>query len=395
MSFSDGIQSNQGYKEQPAPVLSCESKNGGKLYHGEVAYVYAYDLAYDMKRHTIDRILSQPTREYFVSPSKRSPRHMFFYCPLVADFPSQTKQLADGQVVQIKRSVKLFNIGAISIQARVPFAVSSLGELVKYHDLHLVDSTLEQEINKFAEAIRRDLEPHCIRPVPALDQAEAYTVFCLADLPRVENSRQISAEQWLKTNRRVMAALLTQEENAERLSDQEVTESTERYISYYDKDLVLVDWDSALVVGQQDVLADVLHIIELANVQLVELAAYDRILDDALQVSYRDITQMRFHSRREVHKKLREIRIDVSRLDDELSNITKFFGDWYLAQIHANFASRFHLPDWHRTIDEKLETLHNLYQILQQDRFDFLMFVLEATIVLLFVIDLLLLLYHS
>jgi hypothetical protein len=384
-------QSNLDHKEQP----------GDKLYRGEVAYIYAYDLAYDMKRHTINRILSQPTREYLISPSKRSPRQMFFYCPQVADFPPQTKQLADGQAVQIKRSIKLFNIGAISVQVRVPFAARSLEELVKYHGLQLAGGGLDQEINEFAEAVRRDLEPHCIRPVPMLNQAEAYTVFCLADLPPyllVEDKsggQHIVAEQWLKANRREIAALLTQEENAAHLSEQEVVESTERYISYYDRELVLVDWDATLVVGQQDDLDDVLHIIELANVQLVELAAYDRILDDALQVSYRDISQMRFHSRREVHKKLREIRIDVSRLDDELSNITKFFGDWYLAQIHANLASRFHLPDWHRTIDEKLETLHNLYQILQQDRFDFLMFVLEVTIVLLFVIDLLLLLFHS
>jgi hypothetical protein len=127
-------------------------------------------------------------------------------------------------------------------------------------------------------------------------------------------------------------------------------------------------------------------------VQLVELAAYDHILDDALQVSYRDISQMGFHSKRETRKKLRELRIDLSRLDDELSNITKFFGDWYLAQIHENLAHRFHLSDWHRIVDEKLETLGSLYQILQQDRADFLMFVLEATIVLLFIIDLLLLL---
>jgi len=391
MNFSAERQSNRNDKEHPAP-----DQIGGKLYRGEVAYIYAYDLAYDMKRHTIERILSQPTREYLIAPSKRSPRQMFFYCPQVADFPLQTKQLADGQqVIQIKRSIKLFNIGAISIQVRVPFAVESLAELVKYHDLQLSGGTLEQEINELAEAVRRDLEPHCIRPVPVLGQAEAYTIFCLAELPQTENAQQASAEQWLKTNRREIAALLTQEENAVHLSDQEVIESTERYISYYDRDLVLVDWDSALVTGQEEALDDVLHVIELANVQLVELAAYDHILDDALQVSYRDISQMRFHSRREVHKKLREIRIDVSRLDDELSNITKFFGDWYLAQIHENLASRFHLPDWHRIVDEKLETLHNLYQILQQDRFDFLMFVLEATIVLLFVIDLLLLLFHS
>ena len=361
-------------------------------YRGEVAYIYAYDLAYDMKRQRVDHILSQPTRDYLIAPNKRSPRQMFFYRPAVAEFPPETGQLADGREVLIRRSVNLFDIGAISIQDRIPFDVASLDELIGFHEVQLVGKSLDQEVNELAEQVRRDLEPHCIRPVPALTQSEAYTVFCLSELPPTQGDRQVGAEQWLKNNRRRIAALLTQEEDAAHLSDQEVTESTSLYISYYDRDLVLVDWHSALVVGQQEALDDVLHMIEFANVQLVELAAYDHILDDALQVSYRDISQMGFHSKREIRKKLRELRIDLSRLDDELSNITKFFGDWYLAQIHENLAHRFHLSDWHRIVDEKLETLGSLYQILQQDRADFLMFVLEATIVLLFIIDLLLLL---
>ena len=361
---------------------------------GEVAYIYAYDLAYDMKRQPVERILSQPARDYFIEPSKRAPRQMFFYRPQIADFPAQQRQLPDGHTVRLKRTVKLFNIGAISIQVRVPFALSSFSELVGYHDLKLADRTLEQEVNDFAEQVRRDLEPHCIRPVPALSNAEAYTIFCLAALPQTDAGPPIGAEQWLKINRRQVAALLMQEEDAAHLSEHEVAESTQLYISYYDTDLVVVDWDSALVIGQQAALDDVLHIIELANVQLVELTAYDRSLDDSLQVSYQDIAQRRFRPSREVHRRLREMRIDLSRLSDELSNITKFFGDWHLARIHANLSGRFHLADWNRIIDEKLRTLGSLYQILQQDRFDFLMFVLEATIVLLFIIDLLLLLLH-
>jgi hypothetical protein len=362
-----------------------------KLYCGEVAYIYAYDLAYDMKRQPVERILSQPARDYFIEPSKRSPRQMFFHRPQVADFPTQTKQLSDGQAVFLKRTVKLFNIGAISIAVRIPFSVASIDELVVYHDLKFADGTLEQNIHELAEAVRRDLEPYCIRPVPTITQAEAYTVFCLTSLPQTSDGENLSAERWLKANRRQVAALLTQEENAADLSEQEMAESTQRYISYYNSDLVVVDWDSALVVGQGEALDDVLHIMELANVQLVELAAYDRLLDDSLQVSYQHIARMRFHSSRDVHKRLREIRIDLSRLSDELSNITKFFGDWHLAQIHANLASRFHLGDWNRIIDEKLLMLGNLYQILQQDSSSFMMLVLEVTIVLLFVIDLLLL----
>ncbi len=365
-----------------------------KTYRGEVAYIYAYDLAYDMKRQPVGCILSQPVGDYSVEASKRSPRQMFFYRPQVADFPAQTKQLSDGQVVPVKRTVKLFNIGAISIAVRVPFSVASLEELVAYHDLKFADRTLEQDIHELAEAVRRDLEPHCIRPVPTITQAEAYTVFCFTGIPQTSDSENYSAERWLKANRRQVAALLTEEEEAANLSEQEMAESTQLYISYYNSDLVVVDWDSALVVGQGTAIDDVLHIMELANVQLVELAAYDRILDDSLQVSYQDIAQRRFRSSRDVHRRLREIRIDLSRLSDELSNITKFFGDWHLARIHANLAGRFHLGEWHRTIGEKLRMLDNLYQILQQDRSNFMMLVLEATIVLLFVIDLIVLLFH-
>jgi hypothetical protein len=49
------------------------------------------------------------------------------------------------------------------------------------------------------------------------------------------------------------------------------------------------------------------------------------------------------------------------------------------------------LADWHRSIDEKLKTLDNLYAMLAHDQNNRVMLVLEVTIVLLFVIDLVIL----
>ena len=88
-----------------------------------------------------------------------------------------------------------------------------------------------------------------------------------------------------------------------------------------------------------------------------------------------------------VQRDLREIRIDLARLQDELSNITKFFGDWHLARIYKGLSDRFHLQDWHRAIDEKLKTLDELYQLLRADQISRWMLVLEMTIVALFVLD--------
>ena len=87
-------------------------------------------------------------------------------------------------------------------------------------------------------------------------------------------------------------------------------------------------------------------------------------------------------------RELKEIRIDLARLSDELSNTIKFFGDWHFARVYRTIAERFHLSDWHRTIDEKLETLDGLYEILKHDQTNRWMLILEATIVLLFIIDL-------
>jgi hypothetical protein len=108
--------------------------------------------------------------------------------------------------------------------------------------------------------------------------------------------------------------------------------------------------------------------MELANVQLAELEAYDRILDDAVEKSYRDISARRWRGWQAtgVQRELREIRVDLARLSDELSNITKFFGDWHLARIYQAVSTRFHLSDWHRTIDEKLKTM-DIQLLLEQN----------------------------
>jgi hypothetical protein len=220
---------------------------------------------------------------------------------------------------------------------------------------------------------------------------EAYTVFCVEAPLTNEEGVPMGAENWLQAHRRQVAALLTQESNVSDLSKQEAEESTGRYLSYYQNDLVVVDWDAALLIDEPEDFEETLYVMELANLQLAELEAYDRLLDDALERSYRDLASRSMRSRVQVLHELKEIRIDLARFNDELSNITKFFGDWHLARIYENLAARFHLSDWHRTIEQKLKTLDDLYQLLKHDQNNRWMLLLEGTIVLLFVIDLIML----
>lgn len=356
-------------------------------YRGEVVYIYAFDVAYEMVRQPVRELLGQPVAQFVVDASKRSPRHLFFYRPQMVRL-RPLERIGPNGPIRVERVVKLLPVGALSITVRVPFEVERIEDLVGYHDLQFSNGSLHDEVRRLAEEVRRELTSFYIRPVPQLAEEEAYTVFCI-DSPIIsEGGTPLNAEHWWRANRRAVAALLTQEPDIDHLSKQEADESTGRYLSYYEHDLVVMDWDAALMIDQRQNFDEMLYIMELANLQLAELEAYDRILDDSLERSYRDLNSRHMRSRSNMLRELRELRIDLARFSDELSNITKFFGDWHLARIYENISARFHLAAWHKTLDGKLKTLDDLYQLLNHDRINRWMLTLEVTVVLLFVIDL-------
>jgi len=388
-------------------------------YTGHVTYIYAFDIAYEMARVPVPTLLGQPVTQFQMDSNKRAPRQLFFYRPQMVRLPP-LERIGPNGPIHIDRQVKIFPIGAISITVRVPFEVANIADLVGYHDLRLTSgSTIHEEVIATAEEIRKELAPYLTRPVERLAEEEAYTVFCITSQldsaaepspqsaaglekpPAPSTAPHMAAEDWLEINRRQVAALLTEERDITHLSDQEADESTSRCLSYYDHDLVVVDWDAALIIDEPRYIDEMVYLMELANLQLAELEAYDRLLDVVIDRAYRDLGSTTFRGSTGVWegglrrwtgtktlKELREIRIDLARLSDELSNITKFFGDWHLARIYQAVASRFHLADWHKSTDEKLHTLDDLYQLLQSDRNNRTMLILEITIVLLFVIDL-------
>lgn len=348
--------------------------------------MFAFDVAYEMAREPVPRLLGQPVEQFKVDASKRAPKHPFFFRPQMVRLPV-TREKVRNSTVDVERTIKLLPVGAVSITVRIPFEVERLEELVDYHDLRLGERSIHAEVRELAERIYVELRPRLIRPMEYLAEEEAYTVFCL-ESGSVLPVPEVSAEQWLHANRREVAGLLTQETECEKLAEQEAAESTSRYLSYYQNDLVVIDWDAALIVDEPKDFAELIYIMELANLNLAELEAYDRLLDRALERSYRDLRGRGYRKRSEMLVELREIRIDLARYSDDLANITKFFGDWHLARVYETIASRFHLNDWHKIVAEKLRTLDDLYQLLQHDQNNRWMLLLELMIVLLFILDL-------
>lgn len=359
-------------------------------YVGTVVYIYAFDVAHELAKIEVPRLLGQPVAEFYMDAGKRTPRQLFFYRPQMVRLPPM-ERIGPLGPVRVERTVKLLPVGAVSVTVRVPFAVERIQDLVVFHDLEFSNGSLHQEVRELAQQLQEELAPYSVRPVRQLADDEAYTVFCISSPLCNRGGREVTSEEWLDQHRREVAALLTQEPRIDQLSRQEAYESTDRYLSYYRRDLVVIDWDAALIADDPRNLEETLHVMELANLQLTELEAYDRVLDDAMDRAYRDLTLSGWRNRSWVLRELRGIRVDLARFTDELSNITKFFGDWHLARIYENVSARFHLADWRRVMDEKLKALDDLYQLLHHDQNNRWMLILEAAIVLLFIIDLVLL----
>ncbi|MCC7519445.1 MAG: hypothetical protein IT578_09700 [Verrucomicrobiae bacterium] len=351
---------------------------------GRVVYLYAFDIAYDLSPVPSPTLLGQPLETFRLDASKRRPRDLLFFRPQMVRLPAVERCGPRGRA-RLERAIKLLPVGIMSVAVSVDFEVERIEDLVAFHEPLFDGEPLGERAFALAEEAFEELRSFCVRPYERPVSEEAYTVFCIhGPIPH--------AMDWLRAHRRTVAALLTEEPEAARLSEQEAEESASRALSYYDDDLAVVDWDAALLVNAPQGFEEILHVLELANVQLAGLESYDRLLDGTMDRAYADLRGRDIRRRRRVLTDLREIRIDLARLNDEMSNLTKFFGDWHLARIYSQAAERFHLDDWRRIVSEKLRMLDQIYEITQHDQFNRWTLVLEAAIVALFILDVVILL---
>ncbi len=355
----------------------------------EVVYFHAYDIAQEADLKSIEVAMREPLEPFRFGRLKDSPMGFPVYRPLSVQMQEITEE-TDGEVIRLLPSVKIFSVGALSVKIRIPVNCGSVGELLRYRRLVFADGgMLQDRADQIARRVFERIRAGLDTPVESLSGPEVYTVYCVETPLEQEDSGA-----WLESHRREVAGLLAGEARASILSLQEVGETLQHSYAYYGNDLVVVDWDASLVLDKPGEFSDTLYVMELASVQLGQWRAYDQMLDRALDKAYDDVERAaKVHAlgaRSRVLKELRGIRMDITKMADELSNISKFFGDWHLARVYMGCAERFHLGKWEDSVIQKLRTLDSLYTMLQQDSNNRLMLILEASIVALFIVDLVL-----
>ena len=353
---------------------------------GEVVYLYAFDVANEIITARVEEILSEKPFPFEIRMDRTLPKDMPLHKPLAIE-PRPLATRFRGQPVHLL--IRVYDVGVVTVMMRVGFEVGALGELLSFHNPTLEDGlALDVVAQKLCAEVCQSLDDLLIGPTEFPPPPEAYTVFCLTELPGVED-----VNRWLADQRRAVAGLLT-ETAAVQLSEAQVGEVLRIQRSFENTDLAVIDWDAALVVDLTGYVDDVLYALELANLQLEEFRVMDQRLDAYLDRAYEDLERNRlplFGAASMTLRHLRRFRVDVAKLTDEVTHITKFFGDWYLARVYLGARDRFYLDQWRASVEQRLAQVDKLYSVVHTEVNEKRMLWLEIIIVVFFAIDLLLL----
>ncbi len=283
--------------------------------------------------------------------------------------------------------VKIYDYGVVSLALSRPFE-GTWAEFLTLSQSVLSGAPVDQTAEAYCRAAATRLRSALQEPRDTF-LSEDYFVFGVTSAYGAPG-----ADVLLASHGDDIARLLRGE--TEPLSTQERDEVLRHRLSYLASDLVVPSWNGAFVYDSDAGLAGALEILEFANSQLLQFRYYDQRLDRELRKIYARLQAPKWYepwigrrytaAARELHR----VFIDVNELTDRTENALKLVGDVYAARLLGLATTRLGLSAWKDAVKDKLKTLDDIYRFAvdqtTMDRGE----VLEASIVLILVFELVL-----
>jgi len=342
-----------------------------------------FDIANEIDLERAHRLLSSETKrlklgregaEYLLMPNP----------PLGIELGRRTLTLGDARH-EVEGSLRLFDHGAASVALRVPIPKgTSLEALIPLADALYDSQAVEALCLELLNGLRPALDPALEAP-HLWEQTESYTVI---------HARKLEGDPPAQALLKADLARLLLGERAVRLSPRERAEVTQHAFSYSESDLAVVDWNSAFVYEPSGSL-DIPVVLDICNAQLLELRYYDDQLDRHIQETY---TAMQRHARRPamfsgpykpLARRVLVTLLDLSELIERVENSLKIIGDFYLAKVYEAALVRLRVRAWQATVTRKQRLLQEVYGLIKGEIDSSRSFILEATVVILIVSEIL------
>ena len=351
---------------------------------GSLTAFFLFDVAEAIDLALLQKVIGASAAEARFVPKSGAPSYFQYAVPpLVVDGAALGVPEVDG----FSARFKFFDYGVVSLALTRPFS-GDWSALVAQAQRYIENEVLERH----AEAAVRGAVQKLESPIAAVRSgwlSEDYLVVSVTTL-----DPHITAEQLLAQRSAEIALLVRGEQQA--LSPQEQDDILRNRLSYLADDLVVPTWNAAFVYDSEAGAQAALEIFEFANSQLLEFRYYDELLERELRRIYAQLQKrQRFISIAgggyvKATQQLHALFIDVNEITDRTQNALKMIGDIYAARLFQLMAARLGVGLWKASVEDKLETLDDIYRFAVEQVAIARGQLLELTIVLILVFELVL-----
>jgi hypothetical protein len=346
---------------------------------GSVLVLIQFDVCEEIKLDQLRQIFGARTVE---QPSLKhpAPGYVRYQRPPVLE-TIEPLVLESGE--RLEGQIKYYDYGVISVVFELPFS-GDWDTLVRLASRWVWDVDFS---GYAARIVRQKLErsaPALVKPYPDW-LSEDYFIF------HVRESQGMPSAAELITSHGARIAQIVRGENAQ-LSDGERHEILQSRISYYPNDLAVIGWNAAFLYDSASGADTAIQLLEYANSQLLEFRHYDELLTRELESVYASLDKgtgalARWRLARDATK-LHTVLLDVNELTEHADNAIKFLSDMFSARLYKLAASKVGVPDYKDLVTQKIRTAEELYHFMVDQFNQSRAFVLESTVVIILVIEL-------
>ena len=354
-----------------------------KIKKGKILVYRVYDIGAEIDLDKVEALFEDKKfKERFRLDRKHNMSLIISSSPVSVLLGPLEMKLFDKQVTA-EVIAKVWHFGTVSLCFQIPIAEgTSWTELVKTASWIEKDDQMELLARSTSKQFQSDIKPAISIPSEWV-MNEDYITYFIQELDGLDAPLATLPE-------RVDIPALILAESKEVLSDSMKKGILENLHQYSKDDLVVVDWNSALVIEPNGSM-DVPLVIEFALNQLLEMRYYDDLLDQRLNTLYNEVVGKKKGLFSNKYSQLAEeagqIYLEISEFVENVENSFKAVGDFYLATIFRASSRRFRFNDWEKSVNEKLGNLAEVSKLLHSEVNESRNQMLEIIIVVLIAIE--------
>ena len=353
---------------------------------GKIIIYRLFDIASEINLSLLETSAGEATKRLRLSREPYVKAIEFANPPLSIELKSFTKNLF-GQDVNINVVAKTYDFGVLSLAFDIPIphdtTFTELEVVVKELD---IDESINEKAKEYAQYLLNTFGNAFVNHAIKEGFIEDYTIFFIERL-----DREIESSEFMKHYD--PSRLLLYESGQ---ISQHMKEETLKYsFSYYTNDIVILHLDNAFIIDPSGS-SDILDILEFANAQILELRYYDHVIDKELDRIYSELPErggvsiFKLRNYERLVRKITETVTELTKVTERVDNALKVTEDIYYAKIYRTAMTIFRSRDWEESIKEKLQIVTNTYRMLYNEITTKRGHILEFTIVILILIDIIL-----